>query len=121
MSTSERPQLETWAVVEIMGHKKYAGYVSEQVLGSAVLVRVDVPETDQGSVFTKPYSKLIGVGSIYCITPCIEEIARRAAQQLERFSSPIPVDFPVQRQLAAATTNAELEEVSDLLDDEWEG
>lgn len=53
MSEQSRP-LEGWCVVEILGHKKFAGYVSEQVIGSNALIRVDVPETDQGGVFTKP-------------------------------------------------------------------
>lgn len=64
-----------WAIVEVMGHKKYAGYVSEQVLGGASFVRVDVPETrGQGE-----FSKLFSAGSIYCITPVKEDIARGMA------------------------------------------
>jgi hypothetical protein len=108
--------LETWAVVEVMGHKKFAGYVSEQVIGGAALVRVDVPETDQGGVFTKPYTKLIGVGSIYCITPTTEEIARRAAQQLERWNNPIPVDIVARPQIPA-TSSASFESDAELVDE----
>jgi hypothetical protein len=107
--------LETWAIVEVLGHKKFAGYVSEQVLGGAVLVRVDVPETDQCGVFTKPYTKLVGVGSIYCITPTTEEIARRAAQQLERWNNPIPVDIAARPQIPA-TSSASLESEAELVE-----
>lgn len=120
-------QLETWAIVEVMGHKKFAGHVTEQAFGAAALIRVDVPETEQpGGITTKPYSKLIGVGSIYCITPTTEAIARRAAQQLERWNEPIPVDLPETRQIAAISTaelaaadEAEIEEDGgDLYDDD---
>lgn len=105
--------LETWAIVEVMGHKKFAGYVTEQAFGAAALIRVDVPATEQpGGVTTKPYSKLIGVGSIYCITPTTEAIARRVAQQLERWNEPIPVTLPEARQIAA-TSDAEDAEVDD--------
>jgi len=109
--------LETWAIVEVLGHKKFAGYVSEQVVGGATLVRVDVPETDQCGVFTKPYTKLVGVGSIYCITPTTEEIARRAAQQLERWNNPIPVDIAARPQIPA-TSSASLESEAELVEDD---
>ena len=102
MEQSEK--FEGWAVVEMLGHRKLAGKVSEQVIAGSALVRVDVPETQQtkavagygGSVVesTPAYVKLIGVGSIYCITPCSEEIARRAAAVLERFNDPLPVTLP---------------------------
>lgn len=93
--------LDTWAIVEVLGHKKFAGKLTEQVFGAASMFRVDVPETDQGDRTTAAYTKLIGVGSIYCITPCTEAIARAAAQALERWNEPIPVDLPMHRQLAA--------------------
>lgn len=28
--------LQAWAIVEVMGHKKFAGYVSEQVIGATL-------------------------------------------------------------------------------------
>lgn len=68
-----------WAIVEIMGHKRYAGHVSEQVIGGASFVRVDVPE----SAGVPPFSKLFGAASIYCITPVSEDAARIAAGQLK--------------------------------------
>lgn len=102
--------LDTWAIVELFGHKKLAGKVSEHTIGAAALVRVDVPETEQSGVFTKPYTKLVGTGSIYCITPCTEDVARRAAQQIERWNDPIPVDIrPVPQIPAHATTTDDAE------------
>ena len=68
-----------WAIVEIMGHKRYAGYVSEQVVGGASFVRVDVPE--QGDCHA--FSKMFGAASIYCITPVSEDAARIAAGKLK--------------------------------------
>ena len=115
--------LETWAIVEVMGHKKFAGFVSEQTIGGAALIRVDVPETTQpNEILTKAYSKLIGVGSIYCITPCTEEVARACAQALERWNDPIPVDLPKPRLIPASVGVASDAEVID--DDErneWDG
>lgn len=72
---------ESWAIVEVMGHRQFAGFVTEQALGGASFVRVDVPEANDLPAFTK----LLGAGSIYAITPCTEETARafasRAAQR----------------------------------------
>jgi hypothetical protein len=105
----QSPALDTWAVVEVMGHKKFSGRVSEHTMGSMALIRVDVPATDQaGGRVTPEYSKLIGPGSIYCITPCTEEIARAVATELERYNEPIPASIPAQRQLPAAVGDAEI-------------
>lgn len=73
---TDQQKLETWAIVEIMGHQRFAGFVSERPIGGASMIQVDVPECDGRAAFTK----LIGVGSIYAITPCTEETARAAAQ-----------------------------------------
>lgn len=69
-------RFESWAIVEVMGHKRFSGHVSEQSIGGTSFVRVDVPETKRGPAFTK----LLGAGSIYCISPVSEEIARADAE-----------------------------------------
>lgn len=76
---SETQESGFWAIVEIMGHKRYAGYVSEEVLGGASFVRVDVP--DQNGC--KAFSKMFGAQSIYCITPVSEDAAKAAASQFK--------------------------------------
>ncbi len=104
-----------WAIVEVMGHKKYAGLVGEQLIAGAALVRVDIPDT----AHRLGYTKLIGVGSIYAITPVEEALARRAAEQIERYDDPLPVYIPEARQLVAATTTDA--EILDDQDDDDEG
>jgi hypothetical protein len=66
---------ELWAIVEVMGHARYAGRVSEYSELGVPLVRVEVPATDDQPAF----EKLLGGSSIFRITPCTEEVARRAA------------------------------------------
>ncbi|HEU4629322.1 MAG TPA: hypothetical protein VFS08_06230 [Gemmatimonadaceae bacterium] len=92
-------QFQSWAIVEVMGHKTYAGFVSSQQVGGSMLVRVDVPDTRARAAYTK----LLGTGSIFCITPCDEALARRAAERVEQYNDPIPVYLPVERQLPAST------------------
>lgn len=69
-------KFDSWAIVEVMGHKRFSGHVTERSIGGTSFVRVDVPETKRGPAFTK----LLGAGSIYCISPVSEEIARADAE-----------------------------------------
>lgn len=106
--TAER--FDCWAIVEAMGFKKYAGHVTTQELAGASFIRVDVPETS-----IPGYSKLIGSGSIYMITPTDEATARKAAAVLARGDSPLPVYIPQERQLSSGPipSQRELEEEGD--------
>ena len=84
---------DEWAVVEVMGHVTYAGRVSEQSIGGGSFIRVDVP----GSEGQEPYCKLLGHGSIYCITPTTEEAAREVSRrQLKTSYSTIGLPAPRQ-------------------------
>lgn len=74
---SENEKFDCWAVVEVMGHSRYAGRVTEQAIGGCAFVRVDVPAVKDRLAFTK----LLGQGSIFAITPCSEEVARTVATQ----------------------------------------
>lgn len=76
---TDQSTFETWAIVELFGHNQIAGYLSEQVIGGASFVRVDVPEVDGKPGFTK----LFGGAAIYAITPTTEEIATEAARRLD--------------------------------------
>lgn len=71
-------KFETWAMVEIMGHQRYAGLVTEQVIAGSAFLRVDVPEFEDKPAFTKLFSP----GSVYAITPCAECVARAMSQTL---------------------------------------
>lgn len=67
------------AVVELFGHNQIAGLVTEQAIGGATFVRVDVPKTSAREGFTK----FFGAGAIYAITPVDESVAARMAEALE--------------------------------------
>lgn len=74
----ETQKFEHWAIVEVMGHAKFAGWVTNQALGGASLIRVDVPAVGGRQAFTK----LFGAGSIYCISIVTEAVARAVAESL---------------------------------------
>ena len=77
---SEETKFEQWAIVDVMGDKKYIGKVSEQVIAGCGFVRVDIPKTETVNGWTK----LIGTSSICAITPVEEDIARQMAEEADR-------------------------------------
>ncbi len=76
MSDSEQ-KLEGFAIVEVMGHGKFAGRISEHKLGPVVMIRIDVPPVNGLPEFTK----FIAPAALFGITPVDEETARTAAEE----------------------------------------
>jgi hypothetical protein len=81
-TTAERPAFEGWAIVELMGHRRLAGHVSEQDIAGTAFLRLDVPAR-AGDGITQFYS----AAAVYCITPTTEDIARKIGER----SAPAPV------------------------------
>ncbi len=70
----ENEKFETWAILELMGHRRLAGKVTETNIAGGAFLRIDIPSKDS-KMTTQYYSP----ASIYCITPTTEEIARTIA------------------------------------------
>ena len=73
---------ESWAILELMGHVRTGGRVTEEERFGVKMGRIDVPNAQGG--FTTVY---FGGGSVYRMTPTTEEIARAVALQCQ----PAPV------------------------------
>lgn len=78
---------DLWAVVEVMGHKRFAGRVTKQTLAGVSFVRIDVPAISGGA----GYTKLLGARAIYAITPCTEEKAIEFADRFQKQSRYTPL------------------------------
>lgn len=116
MSQEEQAKFEGFAIVELMGRNVVAGYVSEQVIAGAALLRVDVPATDRQPAYTK----FFGGASIYGITPTTEEIARRAAERLNiRPVSEWVVPTPANRQLVDTTADDDFDDDDGIGHERW--
>jgi hypothetical protein len=99
---------EGWVILELMGHRRLGGYLREQQLGGISFLRLDTPEVD-GS---PPATQLYGAGSVYCITPTTEEVARLCAQ----VNRPEPVhawELPKVKALPRPDVEAELDELEE--------
>lgn len=64
-----------WAILELMGHQRMAGYVTEETLFGTALGRIDVPGNDVDLSLTQYF----GGHTIYRLTPVSEAVARRFA------------------------------------------
>lgn len=94
--------LETWAVVELMGHQKEVGFVTTQYYGTACMFKIDVPDLPErektlkrpqwfgdtlapaGTVIRLPAepgrSRMVGVSAVYALNPCDQETAMRVIE-----------------------------------------
>ena len=71
-------KFELNAVVELFGHQRIAGRVSEQSIGVATFIRIDVPETTQQPKFTR----IVNTSAIYAINPVTEEVMLQMAEMV---------------------------------------
>lgn len=106
MSDPQQARFDGWAIVDVMGHQRYVGYVTTEAYGQAVLFRIDVPALEERERVTKRpghypgqgylpagttvkegavpgYTKLIGSGSIYMLTPCTKDAALVAVEEMQ--------------------------------------
>lgn len=107
-------QSETWAIVELMGHIRLAGRITEEEKFGSKMGRLDIPTADG---FITQY---FGGGSVYRITFVTEEVARHVCKSIT--VAPVNVwDFP--KQIADKPTNVtrDIFESDDDCDDENAG
>lgn len=135
---SETTHAEVWAVVELMGHVKLAGRLTEEEKFGAKMGRLDIPASERceacagmghtAFMAAEPCSvckgakavsgfvtQLFGGGSVYRITFVTEAVARQVCKQ----TSPAPVsawDFP--KALAASQVPTYDDETDDDRDEE---
>lgn len=76
----EEEKFEQWAIVELFGHQKIAGLVTNAQIGGATFIRVDVPKVEgKSNEFTRFYNP----SAVYGINPVSEEIAKQMANRID--------------------------------------
>ncbi|MEM1339841.1 MAG: hypothetical protein AAF634_05070 [Bacteroidota bacterium] len=76
-------KLKLFAIVELFGHSRISGEVTEQNVAGSAFVRVDVPKTENQPSF----SRLFNPQAIYAINPVTQQVMEYAAEQIK--SKPI--------------------------------
>jgi hypothetical protein len=72
-------KFEAWGLLELFGHQRLAGKLSDQTIGGVHFLRIDVPAV--GDV--PPYTSFFTQGAIYGMTVTTEDVARRLAGTLQ--------------------------------------
>jgi hypothetical protein len=90
-------KFEHWGIIELMGHQRAAGRLSEEMIGGANMLRVDVPD---GEAFRTAY---YGASAIYAVHITDEKIARSAASGMGRRP---PYAYEISRLLPAPAPEA---------------
>jgi len=80
MSEQARVGVNGFALLELMGHRRMWGLVTEVEAFGVKMCRIDVPGPAAGEV---KLTQWYGGSAIYCITPTTEEIAREKANPPE--------------------------------------
>lgn len=78
-ATESRETFDHWCIVELFGHKRLAGRVSEATIGGCHFLRLDVPAVDRLPESTHFYAN----GAIYGLHPVSEEVARAVAARCQ--------------------------------------
>ena len=92
-ASDEAKAYEGWAILELMGHRRLGGRVCQVEQYGTVMIRVDVPDGEGWS------TQFYGGGSIYCLTPTTEAIARAVAarnkpEPVHAWELPAPKENP---------------------------
>lgn len=111
-------KFEAWGLLELFGHQRLAGKLSDQTIGGVHFLRIDVPAVGDVPTYTRFFTQ----GAIYGMTVTTEDVARRLARSLkarpvhayelgapEAPALPSPQPDPAMAELAGATENAGVE------------
>lgn len=76
-------KFEAWGIVELMGHQRVAGRLSEQPLGGGNLLRVDIPADKKDDPHgIKFRTAFYGASAIYAVHITDEAAARQVATNI---------------------------------------
>ncbi len=94
-------KVDFWGIVDLFGHQKVAGKITEAAIGGCSFVRVDVPEMEGNPAVTHFY----GQGAIYSMTPVSEDLVKAFLKQYR--PEPISIYIPELRQIEARPEDEE--------------
>lgn len=73
-----------WCILELLGHRRLGGYLTETEIAGSGFLRIDVPGIDGGNSVTQ----FVTPASVYAITPVTQEMAEAVAKRNQ--PEPVP-------------------------------
>ena len=132
----QQAQFEGYAILELMGHNREAGYVTTQYFGGPALFRIDQPEIPEreyeltraqwiDNVLAQPGTKVrreavpgktafVGPSAVFRMTPCSKETVEHAVDGM--MPAPIKILHLVAREELVSVTATDEDVQSDLDD-----
>lgn len=107
-------KFDQWCILDLFGHQRTAGHVTEATIGGCAFIRIDVPEGD--GYRTEYY----GNGAVYSMRPVSEEIAREVVKtHVSQPVSQYEVSSLLKRLQPATVSSEESGSVFDEEPDPW--
>lgn len=79
MTEQQQEPFEGWAVVEVMGHRRLAGWVKEETRFGQTMLRIDIPAKEEGG---DPITQYYSGSSLFCVTPTTGEVVKKLNEPL---------------------------------------
>lgn len=86
MAESSDGTFKEWCILELFGHRRMAGLVTEQQIGGASFLRLDIPRKSPNESLGVVYqmtTQFYSAQAVYSITPTTEEIAKQVAIEFQ--------------------------------------
>ena len=81
-----------WAVIELLGHRREVGHLSEEEIADARFLRLATPTYDQSGDETGATIAFYSTAAVYAITPTSERAVRDELAPWVRCAEPIEPD-----------------------------
>ncbi len=83
LQEQQTEEFAQWAVIQLMGHVTYSGYVESVTLFGKPMAKLTIPEiTGERSI--PSFTKFISPNSLYDVTPVAEDFAIKMAARLRK-------------------------------------
>lgn len=69
--SDDKKTFDEWALIELFGHARIVGRVTEATIGGGAFIRVDVPDENGAT----RYTRFFGSNAIYSISPVSRQTA----------------------------------------------
>jgi len=77
--TADSNNFAAWGLLELFGHQRIAGQLSETTIGGCHFIRVDVPPVHKLAGYTRFFTQ----AAIFSLSPLSEAVTRQLAEALQ--------------------------------------